>query len=167
PRRRPHRRDRGAVERRPRPTREREPRILGRGAPERPWPRDEGRRRSDPGRVRRARAAPARGGEGRRQPRLAGGGGGERLNGRALATKAVAEVIPVAFGELELHRLEAGTLVDNLASRRVLEKNGVGEVGVAPGDLHIGGEWRDHMLFQLLADRGAIPRQIVSNSSSA
>lgn len=91
----------------------------------------------------------------------------ERLNGRGLATKAVAEVIPVAFGELELHRLEAGTLVDNLASRRVLEKNGFEEIGIARGYLHIGGEWRDHMLFQLLADRGAIPRQIVSNSSSA
>jgi ribosomal-protein-alanine N-acetyltransferase len=75
----------------------------------------------------------------------------EKANGRGLATKAVGQVIPVTFGELGLHRLEAGTLIDNLASRRVLEKSGFEEIGIARGYLHIGGEWRDHMLFQLLA----------------
>src|SRR5262249_49492267 len=34
-------------------------------------------------------------------------------NGRGLCTAAVAEVVDHAFGELALHRLEAGTLVDN------------------------------------------------------
>jgi [ribosomal protein S5]-alanine N-acetyltransferase len=75
----------------------------------------------------------------------------ERANGRGLATKAVAELIPVAFGELGLHRLEAGTLTDNLASQRVLEKNGFERIGLARGYLHIGGDWRDHWLFQLLS----------------
>jgi [ribosomal protein S5]-alanine N-acetyltransferase len=75
----------------------------------------------------------------------------ERLNGRGLATKAVGELLPIAFGQLGLHRLEAGTLVDNHASRRVLEKNGFEEIGIARGYLHIGGEWRDHMLFQRIA----------------
>jgi [ribosomal protein S5]-alanine N-acetyltransferase len=75
----------------------------------------------------------------------------ERANGRGLATKAVAELIPVAFGELGLHRLEAGTLTDNLASQRVLEKNGFERIGIARGYLHIGGDWRDHVLFQLLS----------------
>ena len=76
----------------------------------------------------------------------------ERLNNRGLATKAVGELIEVAFGELGLHRLEAGTLVDNIASQRVLEKNGFEPIGIARGYLHIGGEWRDHLLFQRLAD---------------
>jgi [ribosomal protein S5]-alanine N-acetyltransferase len=76
----------------------------------------------------------------------------ERANGRGLATKAVGEVIPIAFGELGLHRLEAGTLVDNVASQRVLEKNGFEQIGIARDYLHIGGAWRDHMLFQRLAD---------------
>jgi ribosomal-protein-alanine N-acetyltransferase len=76
----------------------------------------------------------------------------ERVNGRGLATKAVGELVPIAFGELGLHRLEAGTLVDNLGSRRVLEKNGFEEIGIARRYLRIGGEWRDHILFQLLAD---------------
>jgi [ribosomal protein S5]-alanine N-acetyltransferase len=75
----------------------------------------------------------------------------EPLNGRGVATKAVGELIPIAFGELGLHRLEAGTLVDNIASQRVLEKNGFQQVGIARGYLHIAGAWRDHVLFQLLA----------------
>jgi len=75
----------------------------------------------------------------------------ERANGRGLATQAVAELIPIAFGELGLHRLEAGTLVDNVGSQRVLEKNGFDRIGTARGYLHIGGAWRDHILFQLLS----------------
>jgi ribosomal-protein-alanine N-acetyltransferase len=75
----------------------------------------------------------------------------ERENGRGLATQAVDELIPIAFGELGLHRLEAGTLVDNAASQRVLEKNRFERIGLARGYLHIGGAWRDHVLFQLLS----------------
>jgi ribosomal-protein-alanine N-acetyltransferase len=72
-------------------------------------------------------------------------------NGRGLASAAVAEVVDYAFGELELHRLEAGTLVDNFASQRVLEKNGFERIGLARNYLLIGGEWRDHVLFERLA----------------
>jgi ribosomal-protein-alanine N-acetyltransferase len=75
----------------------------------------------------------------------------ERSNGKGFATQAVAELIPIAFGELGLHRLEAGTLVDNVGSQRVLEKNGFERIGTARGYLHIGGAWRDHILFQLLS----------------
>lgn len=73
-------------------------------------------------------------------------------NDRGLATKAVAEVIELAFGDLGLHRLEAGTQVDNVASRRVLEKNGFEEIGIARRYLLIAGEWRDHLLFQRTID---------------
>jgi [ribosomal protein S5]-alanine N-acetyltransferase len=76
----------------------------------------------------------------------------ERLNGRGLATRAVAEVVEIAFGELGLHRLEAGTLVDNLPSRLVLERNDFEPIGLARRYLHIAGEWRDHLLFQRTAD---------------
>ena len=74
----------------------------------------------------------------------------ERVNGRGLATGAVADVAEVAFGELELHRLEAATLVDNLASQRVLEKDGFERIGIAHGYLRVAGDWRDHVLFQRL-----------------
>lgn len=71
-------------------------------------------------------------------------------NGRGLATQAVAEVVQFAFGEAGLHRLEAGTLPDNTASQRVLEKNGFVRFGFAHKLLQIDGQWRDHVLFELV-----------------
>jgi ribosomal-protein-alanine N-acetyltransferase len=76
----------------------------------------------------------------------------KECNGRGLATRAVADVVDFAFGEAGLHRLEAGTLVDNFASQRVLEKNGFERFGLARKLLKINGEWRDHVLFEKLAD---------------
>ena len=73
-------------------------------------------------------------------------------HGRGLATGAVAEACKFAFGEGGLHRLEAGTLPENVASQRVLEKNGFNRYGVARGLVKIAGEWRDHVLFERLAD---------------
>jgi ribosomal-protein-alanine N-acetyltransferase len=73
-------------------------------------------------------------------------------NGRGLATRAVAAVAAEAFGPLGLHRLEAGTRPENLASQRVLEKNGFVRIGLAPRYLRIAGEWRDHVLYQRTAD---------------
>ncbi|HET7648459.1 MAG TPA: GNAT family protein [Gaiellaceae bacterium] len=72
-------------------------------------------------------------------------------HGRGLATRAVAEACAFAFGAAGLHRLEAGTLPDNVASQRVLEKNGFNRYGVARGLVRIAGEWRDHVLFERLA----------------
>jgi [ribosomal protein S5]-alanine N-acetyltransferase len=72
----------------------------------------------------------------------------EDLNGRGLATTGVGETVEIAFGELGLHRLEAATLVDNIASQRVLEKNGFERIGLARRYLQIAGAWRDHLLFQ-------------------
>jgi RimJ/RimL family protein N-acetyltransferase len=39
-------------------------------------------------------------------------------NGRGLATAAVRDIVRVAFGELGLHRIQAGTLIDNVRSQR-------------------------------------------------
>jgi ribosomal-protein-alanine N-acetyltransferase len=73
-------------------------------------------------------------------------------NGRGLATGAVEDVVTYAFGELELHRVEAATLRDNVASQRVLEKATFERIGVARRFLLINGEWRDFVLFQRVAD---------------
>jgi ribosomal-protein-alanine N-acetyltransferase len=75
-----------------------------------------------------------------------------RRNGRGLATGAVGEILSYAFGELELHRVEAATLVDNVSSQRVLEKNGFEKIGLARRFLRIDDEWRDFFLFQRLGD---------------
>lgn len=76
----------------------------------------------------------------------------ETRNGRGLATRAVGAVAEIAFAELELHRLEAGTRVDNFGSQRVLEKNGFERFGLARRFLLLGGEWRDHVLFERIAE---------------
>jgi ribosomal-protein-alanine N-acetyltransferase len=73
-------------------------------------------------------------------------------NGRGLATGAVEDVVAYAFGELALHRVEAATLLDNVASQRVLEKAAFERIGVARRFLLINGEWRDFVLFQRVAD---------------
>ena len=76
----------------------------------------------------------------------------EARNGRGLATRAVHGLAELAFRELGLHRLEAAALVDNVASRRVLEKNRFTLIGLAPRYLRIAGAWRDHHLFQRTAE---------------
>jgi ribosomal-protein-alanine N-acetyltransferase len=71
-------------------------------------------------------------------------------NGRGVATAAVADIMHVAFAELGLHRIEAGTLLHNVASQRVLERNGFVRFGLAPAYLRIAGRWQDHAMYQVL-----------------
>jgi [ribosomal protein S5]-alanine N-acetyltransferase len=72
-------------------------------------------------------------------------------NGRGLASAALANLKRVAFEELGLHRIQAGTLVHNERSQRVLLRNGFVRIGVAPNYLNIAGRWQDHVLFQVLS----------------
>ncbi|WP_328888787.1 GNAT family N-acetyltransferase [Streptomyces sp. NBC_00316] len=74
--------------------------------------------------------------------------------GRGLATAAVQQICTVARDGLRLHRVEAGTVLDNAASQRVLAKCGFEEFGTAPRFLHINGGWRDHRLFQRILHDG-------------
>lgn len=73
-------------------------------------------------------------------------------NDLGLATGAVGDILAYAFGDLALHRIEAATLVDNIPSQRVLEKNDFERIGLARSYLRIAGGWRDFFLFQRLAD---------------
>lgn len=71
---------------------------------------------------------------------------------RGLASRGVRAVADHARHELHLHRIQAATLVHNVASQRVLTSNGFERFGLAPKYLSISGEWQDHLLFQLLLD---------------
>ncbi|HEX8972998.1 GNAT family protein [Oryzihumus sp.] len=71
--------------------------------------------------------------------------------GRGLATAAVADALALAFGPLALHRVQGETQPANVASQRVLLRNGFVEYGRAPQYLHLGGAWRDCVLFQRLS----------------
>src|ERR1700744_3196740 len=70
--------------------------------------------------------------------------------GTALARAAVADVIGLGFGKLGLHRLEAGTLLHNAPSQRVLARKGSPPFAGAESYLKIAGRWQDHILFQRL-----------------
>lgn len=76
--------------------------------------------------------------------------------GQGLATATVDVLCRYSDRELALHRLEAGTLVHNIRSQRVLEKCGFEYFGLAPQYVHIDGRWQDHRLFQkILNDHDA------------
>jgi ribosomal-protein-alanine N-acetyltransferase len=76
---------------------------------------------------------------------------------RGLARAAV-EFLEERAVEVGLHRLEAGTMVENVPSQRVLESLGYERYGLAPKLLFLNGAWRDHVLFQkVLHDRPLEP----------
>lgn len=76
------------------------------------------------------------------------------LTGKGVMTAAVGGVLDYCRDALGLHRVQAGTLVHNHASQRVLTANGFERFGLAPSYLRIAGEWQDHVLFQrILAER--------------
>jgi ribosomal-protein-alanine N-acetyltransferase len=62
----------------------------------------------------------------------------------------VRDIKKLAFGQLGLHRIEAGTLTHNIRSQRVLEKNGFVRFGLARAYLNIAGRWQDHALYQVI-----------------
>lgn len=84
---------------------------------------------------------------------------GEPFAGRGLMTAAVRALAPFVFGALRLRRLEAACLPHNTASIRLLERVGFQREGYARQYLCIAGEWRDHVLYALLADDLQRPAQ--------
>ncbi len=66
---------------------------------------------------------------------------------RGFTTQAVTAVTDFSFTSLELHRVEINVRPENAASRRVAEKAGYIFEGERPRYLHIGGTWRDHIVF--------------------
>jgi len=73
------------------------------------------------------------------------------VRGQGVGTAAVALACELAFGELALHRLEAGIQPTNHASLAAFRRNEFTEIGLAAGYIFIDGAWRDHLLLQKLA----------------
>jgi len=67
-------------------------------------------------------------------------------------TEAVRAVLPMAFDDLRLHRVEAACMPSNIASVSVLERNGFQQEGIARGFLRINGVWQDHLLYARVND---------------
>lgn len=75
---------------------------------------------------------------------------GERHAGKGHMFAALELAIPYMFGALELHRIEAACIPDNVNSLRLLKKAGFEQEGLLRDYLKINGEWRDHLLFSRL-----------------
>ena len=72
--------------------------------------------------------------------------------GRGYATEVARKLIIVGFEDLKLHKIEAGTDIENQASVRVLEKVGMIREGLRRKILPIRGEWKDGYLFAIVED---------------
>ena len=81
---------------------------------------------------------------------------GRPYAGQGVCTAAVRAMLGHAFSALGLHRVEAACVPTNHASRRVLEKSGFRQEGVARAYLKINGRWADHLLFGVLRDEFAV-----------
>ncbi len=76
----------------------------------------------------------------------------QEWNGKGYTTEAVKLAVKYAFNELKLHRIEAGAMLDNIGSMRVLEKAGFQKEGIERKGVKINGAWEDHQIFSILAD---------------
>ncbi len=72
---------------------------------------------------------------------------GEKFTRQGYMKEALDRVVAYAFANLDLSRVEAATLEENLASRRLLENSGFRYEGVAQAYLQINGRWRQHVLY--------------------
>lgn len=71
----------------------------------------------------------------------------ESYQGKGYMKEGLKLLLDYAFEEMELHRIEASTLVDNMKSQEVLKACGFKELGVNKEYLFINGAWRDHITF--------------------
>lgn len=72
--------------------------------------------------------------------------------GDGFATESLKRMLTFAFMELNLHRVEAGCAIENIASARVLEKAGMAREGVKRKILPIRGEWADAYSYAILEE---------------
>lgn len=72
--------------------------------------------------------------------------------GRGIGTAAQRQIVDYLFATFPVHRVQAGTEVDNVAEQRALERAGFRREGVARGLFFRDGKWRDGVMYGLLRD---------------
>ncbi len=74
----------------------------------------------------------------------------QTMQGKGYMSEAVKIICDYAFKTVRLHRIEAGVMVNNFGSQRVLEKNGFIQEGLNRKNVQIDGVWEDHYIYGLL-----------------
>lgn len=74
------------------------------------------------------------------------------FDGRGYMTDGLRLVLRRAFGPLGLHRVEANVQPENARSIALVERLGFRREGYSPRYLKIGGRWRDHVRYAILAE---------------
>lgn len=72
--------------------------------------------------------------------------------GQGHATRAVGLAINFMISDLGLHRAEAFTQVENIASQNVLRKNGFLPIGTVHAYIFTGGAWHDEIFWERVLD---------------
>jgi ribosomal-protein-alanine N-acetyltransferase len=73
---------------------------------------------------------------------------GSTFQNQGHASRAVGLVLRVMTDELGLHRAEASTRLENLASQKALRRNGFTPYGMAHAHIFLDGDWRDGVLWE-------------------
>jgi [ribosomal protein S5]-alanine N-acetyltransferase len=81
------------------------------------------------------------------------------LSGQGLMTEGLALVLDIAFRKLALHRVEVNIQPDNLRSIGLVERLGFAREGYSRRYVKIGGRWRDHVRFAMLAEDWRVLRR--------
>ena len=76
----------------------------------------------------------------------------ENWAGQGLMPEAVVVLARFAFEDLHLHRLQVSIIPRNTASRRVVDKLGLREEGLAEKYLEINGIWEDHVRYAITVE---------------
>jgi ribosomal-protein-alanine N-acetyltransferase len=74
------------------------------------------------------------------------------FDGRGYMAGGLRLVLREAFGPIGLHRVEANVQPGNVRSIALVERLGFRREGYSPRYLKIGGRWRDHVRFAILAE---------------
>jgi [ribosomal protein S5]-alanine N-acetyltransferase len=72
--------------------------------------------------------------------------------GQGLMTEGIKAVVTHAFDQLALHRVEANIQPENQRSIALARRCGFSREGLSPRYLKIGGRWRDHERWAVLAE---------------
>lgn len=72
--------------------------------------------------------------------------------GKGFGTDAVRALVTYGFSEMGLHRIEANIMPENIPSRRLAEKIGFQQEGLARKYLQIQGRWEDHFHYSLISE---------------